>query len=212
MRSQRLIGGRNALAREYSEADLSPIFRSNGTAMPDTTDYARHLSENFANWRLVVDGLVARPLSIPIQTLRVIAAPHADHPPRLRRGMERDRQMARRAALAHPRPCRAQHARQIYRLPLRRPLRSLALLREHRSGRRLPSADHPRLGNERAFAARPQRRAAAPARSSGSSATSTPSTFSGSRRSRALRECTAARAATGRIAPTINGMRGFSRR
>ncbi len=70
MKSQRLIGGRNDLAPEYGEADLSPIFRSNGTAMPNTPEYARHLAENFANWRLVVDGLVARPLSIPIRTLR----------------------------------------------------------------------------------------------------------------------------------------------
>ena len=74
MKSQRLIGGRDSLAREYSQADLSPIFRSNGTAMPDTSEYARHLAENFANWRLVVDGLVSRPLSIPIQTLRSL--PH----------------------------------------------------------------------------------------------------------------------------------------
>jgi len=74
MRSQRLIGGRNSLAREFSEADLSPIFRSNGTSMPGTPEYARHLSENFANWRLAVDGLVARPLSIPIQTIRSL--PH----------------------------------------------------------------------------------------------------------------------------------------
>src|SRR5439155_1489386 len=72
--TQRLVGGRNALAREYSEADMSPVFRSNGTRMPDTSDYAQHLNENFANWRLTVDGLVARPLSIPLQTLRSI--PH----------------------------------------------------------------------------------------------------------------------------------------
>lgn len=74
MGAQRLISPRDALAREYSEADLSPIFRSNGTALPDTAEYARHLAENFANWRLVVDGLVARPLTIPLQTLRSI--PH----------------------------------------------------------------------------------------------------------------------------------------
>ena len=72
--TQRLVGGRNALAREFSEADMSPVFRSNGTRMPDTSDYAQHLNENFANWRLTVDGLVARPLSIPLQTLRSI--PH----------------------------------------------------------------------------------------------------------------------------------------
>ena len=68
MNTQRLIAPRDALAREYGEADLSPVFRSNGTAMPGTSEYARHLKENFANWRLAVDGLVARPLSIPLQT------------------------------------------------------------------------------------------------------------------------------------------------
>jgi DMSO/TMAO reductase YedYZ molybdopterin-dependent catalytic subunit len=74
MRAQRLVSPRDALAREYGEADLSPIFRSNGTSMPGTVAYAKHLAEDFANWRVVVDGLVARPLSIPIQTLR--SMPH----------------------------------------------------------------------------------------------------------------------------------------
>jgi DMSO/TMAO reductase YedYZ molybdopterin-dependent catalytic subunit len=72
--SQRLLSPRNALAREYSEADMSPFFRSNGTSMPEGDDYARHVAEHFANWRLAVDGLVARPLSIPIQMLRSL--PH----------------------------------------------------------------------------------------------------------------------------------------
>ena len=74
MRAQRLVSPREALAREYREADMSPVFRSNGTRMPGSEDYARHLSENFANWRLTVDGLVAHPLSIPIQVLR--SMPH----------------------------------------------------------------------------------------------------------------------------------------
>jgi DMSO/TMAO reductase YedYZ molybdopterin-dependent catalytic subunit len=74
MNTQRLISPRDALAREYGEADLSPIFRSNGTRMPGTGEYAQHLAENFANWRLVVDGLVAHPLSIPIGALRQL--PH----------------------------------------------------------------------------------------------------------------------------------------
>jgi DMSO/TMAO reductase YedYZ molybdopterin-dependent catalytic subunit len=74
MSGQRLIVSRDALAREYSEADLSPIFRSNGTSRPNTPEYAQHLAENFANWRLEVDGLVARPLSIPLPKLRSI--PH----------------------------------------------------------------------------------------------------------------------------------------
>jgi DMSO/TMAO reductase YedYZ molybdopterin-dependent catalytic subunit len=67
--SQRLLG-RNALAPQYTDADLSPIFRSNGTAIPDTSEYAQHLANNFADWRLAVDGLVAHPLSIPLATIR----------------------------------------------------------------------------------------------------------------------------------------------
>ena len=74
MNTQRLSSPRDALAREYDEADLSPIFRSNGTRVPGGEEYARHMAEQFANWRLTVDGLVARPLSIPIETLRSL--PH----------------------------------------------------------------------------------------------------------------------------------------
>ena len=74
MNTQLLISPREALAREYDEADLSPIFRSNGTRVPGGEEYARHMAEQFANWRLTVDGLVARPLSIPIETLRSL--PH----------------------------------------------------------------------------------------------------------------------------------------
>jgi DMSO/TMAO reductase YedYZ molybdopterin-dependent catalytic subunit len=74
MNTQRLVVPRDALAHEFGEADLSPVFRSNGTAMPDTSEYAQQLKENFSNWRLAVDGLVARPLSIPLGVLRSI--PH----------------------------------------------------------------------------------------------------------------------------------------
>ena len=74
MASQRLIFPRAALAREFNEADMSPIFRSNGTAMPSGDEYAHHLAEQFANWRLTVDGLVARPFSVLISQLRSI--PH----------------------------------------------------------------------------------------------------------------------------------------
>ena len=74
MGAQRLIAPRDALAREYGEASMSPIFRSNGTSMPNTSEYAQHVAEKFANWRLIVDGMVARPMSIPLQTLR--ATPH----------------------------------------------------------------------------------------------------------------------------------------
>jgi len=70
MRAQRLITDRNALAREYDAADMSPIFRANGTRMPATPDYQRLAAGAFADWRLAVDGLVARPLSLALGQIR----------------------------------------------------------------------------------------------------------------------------------------------
>ena len=46
-RAQRLVMGRNALAREFSTADMSPVFRSNGNTDPRSSDYQRHRAENF---------------------------------------------------------------------------------------------------------------------------------------------------------------------
>ena len=71
-RWQRLIG-RDALAREFTEADISPVFRANGSQSVDTDDYLAHSESDFADWRLKVDGLVARPLSLSLAQLR--AAP-----------------------------------------------------------------------------------------------------------------------------------------
>lgn len=65
----RLLGGREALAREFAYADRSPVFKMNGNTMPRSTAYQRHLAEDFANWRLVVDGLVARPLALSLRDL-----------------------------------------------------------------------------------------------------------------------------------------------
>jgi DMSO/TMAO reductase YedYZ molybdopterin-dependent catalytic subunit len=70
MRAQRLISDRNALAHEFSAADISPIFRSNGTRLPVGPDYQRLAAGAFADWRLVVDGLVRRPLSLSIDQIR----------------------------------------------------------------------------------------------------------------------------------------------
>src|SRR6187402_1552451 len=63
---QRLLQDRTALAEEFAPSQRSPIFRSNGTRMPAGPDYARHVSTGFADWRLVVDGSVARPQSLPL--------------------------------------------------------------------------------------------------------------------------------------------------
>src|SRR5580658_4018254 len=52
--SQRLLLSRQALAPEFKVKDLSPVFRSNGTSMPDTEEYKQLLSDEFASWNLIV--------------------------------------------------------------------------------------------------------------------------------------------------------------
>ena len=69
-RAQRLILAPGQLAREFKPEDRSPVFRSNGTAHPNTEEYWGHLRTGFANWRLVVHGLVDHPLSLSLPEIR----------------------------------------------------------------------------------------------------------------------------------------------
>jgi len=70
---QRLLLGRNALAPEYSVSEISATFRANGTTNPDTEEYNRLAQANFADWRLVVGGLVEKPLELSLEELRRVA-------------------------------------------------------------------------------------------------------------------------------------------
>jgi len=70
---QRLIG-RQALAQEFTPADISPVFKANGSTDPKDDDYRRHVDEAFANWKLKIDGLVARPMSLSLADLRALPA------------------------------------------------------------------------------------------------------------------------------------------
>ena len=70
--SQRALMDRNALAREFTRADVSPVFRSNGTSLPPGEAYAAHAARGFADWRVTVDGLVARPLSLSMADIRAM--------------------------------------------------------------------------------------------------------------------------------------------
>ncbi len=71
-RAQRLVVPRRAMAREYTEADLSPRFRSNGTAIPQDEEYLRLADGDFAQWRLRVGGLVENPLVLSLAELRAM--------------------------------------------------------------------------------------------------------------------------------------------
>ena len=68
----RLFGSRRAMAQEFTEADLSPTFRSNGTALPATAAYRALAKDGFASWTLEVGGLVEQPASLTLAQLRAM--------------------------------------------------------------------------------------------------------------------------------------------
>ena len=71
-RMQRLLGGSHPLAREYTEAELSPQFKANGTLDPDDDDYQELASNQFTDWRLEVTGLVDHPMKLSLGELRAM--------------------------------------------------------------------------------------------------------------------------------------------
>jgi DMSO/TMAO reductase YedYZ molybdopterin-dependent catalytic subunit len=71
MRAQRLLMG-DALAREFSEAEMSPEFRVNGSTSVADSAYRRHFASGFSGWALQVGGLVHRPLTLPLSALQAL--------------------------------------------------------------------------------------------------------------------------------------------
>ena len=66
---QRALSNRDALAPEFRPDQMSPYFRTNGTRDPGTAAYAALRAGGFADWRLTVDGLVARPLRLSLRDI-----------------------------------------------------------------------------------------------------------------------------------------------
>jgi DMSO/TMAO reductase YedYZ molybdopterin-dependent catalytic subunit len=74
MKAQRLLLAGDRLAPEFSPKNIAPVFRANGTTMPQTDIYKRLLDTGFTDWRLRVDGLVQRPLSLSMADLKRLPA------------------------------------------------------------------------------------------------------------------------------------------
>jgi len=66
------ITSRKSMAQEFTDADRSPSFRSNGTAEPDSDAYRMLAANGFADYRLEVGGLVAQPASLSLADLRAL--------------------------------------------------------------------------------------------------------------------------------------------
>ena len=63
---------RKAMAQEFTPADVSPTFRSNGTAEPDNPQYAALAANHFADYALEVGGLVANPQRFTLAQLHAL--------------------------------------------------------------------------------------------------------------------------------------------
>jgi DMSO/TMAO reductase YedYZ molybdopterin-dependent catalytic subunit len=68
------LASRHTLAQEFSEADLSPVFPSNGTAIPGDRLYQSLAADGFRRWRLDVGGLVAAPRAFSLAQLQAMPA------------------------------------------------------------------------------------------------------------------------------------------
>jgi DMSO/TMAO reductase YedYZ molybdopterin-dependent catalytic subunit len=65
-----LLGAGQPLAREYSEADVAPVFRHNGFDPPSDSEYTRWSQNGWNGYRLFVSGLVQAPKSYDLSALR----------------------------------------------------------------------------------------------------------------------------------------------
>jgi len=67
--SQRLLVSRQTLAREFHPSEISKVAPVNGEP-PEQEVYERLLAGGFADWRLTLDGLVARPAVFSLEDLK----------------------------------------------------------------------------------------------------------------------------------------------
>jgi DMSO/TMAO reductase YedYZ molybdopterin-dependent catalytic subunit len=70
--AQRLLLSGQPLVREYAEADISPEFPPNGTERPNGMVYFQHMMSNFGSFRLTVDGMVKKPLSLSLDEIKAM--------------------------------------------------------------------------------------------------------------------------------------------
>jgi DMSO/TMAO reductase YedYZ molybdopterin-dependent catalytic subunit len=71
-RVQRALLWRGSLAREYRRADISPVFRANGSQDAGSLPpgYLDAAQRGYPDWRLRVDGLVNTPSTFTLQDIR----------------------------------------------------------------------------------------------------------------------------------------------
>jgi DMSO/TMAO reductase YedYZ molybdopterin-dependent catalytic subunit len=71
--AQRLLTSGQSLAREFPRSRISKVAPVNGWA-PRDANYRSMLASGFRDWRLTIEGLVARPLSFSLDQLKQLPA------------------------------------------------------------------------------------------------------------------------------------------
>jgi len=69
--AQRVLTSGHSLAREFDRSQISPVAPVNGDP-PTVKSYQRDLDARFAEWRLPIDGLVARPAALSLADLKAL--------------------------------------------------------------------------------------------------------------------------------------------
>jgi DMSO/TMAO reductase YedYZ molybdopterin-dependent catalytic subunit len=72
--AQHLLTPGKALAREYAEMDISPVFKANGSTDPAELDYRALVANGFRDYRLAFGGLVRQPFTLSLDELRALPA------------------------------------------------------------------------------------------------------------------------------------------
>jgi DMSO/TMAO reductase YedYZ molybdopterin-dependent catalytic subunit len=67
--AMRLLTAHRSMAREFNRSEISKVHPVNGKH-PETEPYQRLLHGQFADWRLIVDGMVAHPASFSLDELK----------------------------------------------------------------------------------------------------------------------------------------------
>ncbi len=67
---QKAVTGSRTMADEYTEADISPNFKANGSTNPADHAYQAMVKNDFADWKLEIVGLVNKPIALSLAQLR----------------------------------------------------------------------------------------------------------------------------------------------
>lgn len=71
---QRAVTPASAMAKEYGEGDISNVFPANGNTDPGTQTYAGMVKNDFADWQVLIDGLVTTPTMFSLGAIKEMPA------------------------------------------------------------------------------------------------------------------------------------------